>query len=266
MNNEFFRRSAAKHHCDVVEKFALGHMVVVVFGQRDGVACRHTARNNADFVHVVAMLHKFCDDCVSALVIRSDTLVGLGYETRFLCRTRHNLVDGLADVLHGDNLSIVSCRQNRGLVEDIFDIRAREASRKSCKGLEVDVRSKRFVACVYLKYFLSALDVGDVDVDLSVESARTHKCRVENIGTVGCRHNDNGRTCLEAVHLHEQLVERLLSLVVAAAETRASLTTDRIDFVDEDDARHILLRLLEQVSDARRADAYEHLHEVRTAY
>ena len=55
-------------------------MVVVVFGERDGVACRHAARNDTDFVHVVAVLHKFCDDCVSALVIRRDALVAFGDE------------------------------------------------------------------------------------------------------------------------------------------------------------------------------------------
>ena len=42
-----------------------------------------------------------------------------------------------------------------------------------------------------LEDFLSALDVGNVDVDLSVESARTHKCGVKDIRAVGCRHNDD---------------------------------------------------------------------------
>ena len=116
-----------------------------------------------------------------------------------------------------------------------------------------------------LEDFLSALDVGNVDVDLSVESARTHKSRIENVRTVGRRHDDNRAACFETVHLNEELIEGLFSFVVAAAQARASLTSDRVDFVDEDDARHVLLRLLEQISDARCAHAYEHLNEVRTA-
>src|SRR5262249_2223674 len=67
---------------------------------------------------------------------------------------------------------------------------------------------------------------------------------------------------LEAVHLDEQLVQRLLALVVAAAETSAAVTADRVDLVHEDDARRRLLGLLEQVAHARRADADEHLDEV----
>ena len=41
------------------------------------------------------------------------------------------------------------------------------------------------------------------------------------------------------------------------------MATDRVDFVDEDDARRILLGLLEHVAHAASADADEHLDEVR---
>ena len=68
----------------------------------------------------------------------------------------------------------------------------------------------------------------------------------------------------EAVHLDQQLVERLLALVVAAAQAGAALAADRVDLVDEDDARAVLLGLLEQVAHPGGADADEHLDEVRT--
>jgi hypothetical protein len=67
---------------------------------------------------------------------------------------------------------------------------------------------------------------------------------------------------LEAVHLDEQLVQRLLALVVAAAEAGAAVAADGVDLVHEDDARRRLLRLLEEVAHARGADADEHLDEV----
>src|SRR5262249_51975137 len=59
-------------------------------------------------------------------------------------------------------------------------------------------------------------------------------------------------------------VQRLLALVVAAAEAGAAMAADRVDFVDEDDARRVLLRLLEHVAHARGADADEHLDEIGT--
>src|SRR5262249_23619555 len=68
---------------------------------------------------------------------------------------------------------------------------------------------------------------------------------------------------LETVHLDQQLVQRLLALVVAAAEARAAVPADGVDLVHEDNARRRLLRLLEQVANARGADADKHLDEVR---
>ena len=68
---------------------------------------------------------------------------------------------------------------------------------------------------------------------------------------------------VEAVHLDQQLVQRLLALVVAAAQAGAALAADRVDLVDEDDARRVLLGLLEQVAHPGGADADEHLDEVR---
>jgi hypothetical protein len=38
----------------------------------------------------------------------------------------------------------------------------------------------------------------------------------------------------------------------------------RIDLIDENDARLILLGLLEHVADAARADTDKHFHEIRT--
>src|SRR2546430_10284229 len=51
---------------------------------------------------------------------------------------------------------------------------------------------------------------------------------------------------------------------MTAAETGSAMTTDRIDLVDEDNARRILLALFEQVAHARSAHADEHLDKVRT--
>src|SRR4051794_41590292 len=42
------------------------------------------------------------------------------------------------------------------------------------------------------------------------------------------------------------------------------MTTHRVDFIDEDDARRVLLTLFEQIADAAGANADEHLDKVRT--
>ena len=111
----------------------------------------------------------------------------------------------------------------------------------------------------------AALDVGPVDDDAAIEAAGPQQRRIEHVGPVRGRDEDDALVRLESVHLDEQLVERLLALVVPAAETCAAMTADRVDLVDEHDARRVLLALLEQVAHARGADADEHLDEVGAA-
>ena len=64
------------------------------------------------------------------------------------------------------------------------------------------------------------------------------------------REQDHALLLVEAVHLDEQLVERLLALVVTTAEARAAVATDGVDLVDEHDRGRRGLRLLEQVAHA----------------
>src|SRR6266540_3015567 len=104
--------------------------------------------------------------------------------------------------------------------------------------------------------------VGPVDDDLPVEAAGAQQRRVEDVGPVRGGDQDDVVLQLEAVHLDEQLVERLLALVVASAETGSAMAADGVDLVHEDDAGPGLLGLLEEVAHARGADADEHLDEV----
>ena len=110
---------------------------------------------------------------------------------------------------------------------------------------------------------MPAVEVGALDRDLPVEATRAQQRRVEDVGTVGGGDEDDAALDVEAVHLDEQLVQGLLALVVAAAETGAAVPADGVDLVDEDDGGRVGLGLLEQVADAAGADTDEHLDEVR---
>ena len=128
--------------------------------------------------------------------------------------------------------------------------------------LDVHVRGDLLVAHVHFEDLHPLFLRGERDDDLAVEAAGTQQRRVEDIGTVRRGHHDDALGRLEAVHLGEHLVERLLALVVATTEPGAALATDGVDLVDEDDRRCLLARRLEQIAHAGRADADEHLHEV----
>ena len=83
---------------------------------------------------------------------------------------------------------------------------------------------------------LAPAHVRPVHDDLAVEAPGAQQRRVEHVGAVRGRDEDHAVVRVEAVHLDEQLVERLLALVVPAAEARAAMTADGVDLVDEHDA------------------------------
>ena len=68
---------------------------------------------------------------------------------------------------------------------------------------------------------------GRLDRDAAVEAAGAQQRRVEDLGAVGGGQHDHRGVGLEAVHLGEDLVERLLALVVAAAEAGAACRAQR---------------------------------------
>ena len=101
-----------------------------------------------------------------------------------------------------------------------------------------------------------------VDDDLTIEAAGAQERRIEHIRPVGRSDHDHRVLGLEAIHLHEQLVQRLLALVVTATEPGAAVTSNGIDLIDEDDCRGCLLGLIEQVAHTARTDPDEHLDEI----
>jgi hypothetical protein len=117
---------------------------------------------------------------------------------------------------------------------------------------------------VHAKDLFAPSHVGAGNRDPPVEPTRAQNRGVENVGRFVAAMDDDAIVRLEAVHLDEELIQRLLSLVMAAAETGAAMPADGIDFVDEDDARGMFLPLLEEVAHPARTDADEHLDEVGT--
>jgi hypothetical protein len=113
----------------------------------------------------------------------------------------------------------------------------------------------------------SACARGQRDDHLPVEPARPQQRRVQHFGPVGGTKHHDPRCDVETVHLRQQLVERLLALVVKHSRARARpALADRVDLVHEDDRRGGLAGLCEQIAHPRGADADEQLHEAGPGY
>jgi hypothetical protein len=98
-------------------------------------------------------------------------------------------------------------------------------------------------------------------MDAAIETPRPHQGRIEHIRTVGGSQQDHARVFGEAIHLGEQLVKRLLTLIVAAADACAALAAHRIDLIDEHDAGSLFFGLAEQIAHTAGAHTHKQLHE-----
>jgi len=214
-------------------------------------------------VDLVGVLQEEAHQRVSQLVIGRDRALLLREQARFLLRARDHAHDPFLQLCLPDRFPAPPRRQERRLVDHVCEIRPREPRGCRRQHVQIDLPPQRFSLCVNPQDLLPPIPIWPVDHDLPVEPPRAQERRIEDVRPVRGRDQDDVVLHLEPVHLHQQLVQRLLALVIAAAHARPAMATDRIDLVDEDDARTRLLRLLEQVADSRRTYTHEHLHEVR---
>ena len=175
-------------------------------------------------------------------------------------------VAGRLEVLHGDRRDAPAHGVQGRLVDQVGQVGAAHPRRAPGHHRQVDVGSDALVLAVHRQDRQPLGQVGQGNDDLAVETARAQQGRVQDVRPVGGRHHDDAFGGLEAVHLGQHLVERLLPLVVAAAEAGAPLAADGVDLVDENDGRGLLAGRLEQIPNPRGTDADEHLHEVRAGH
>ena len=172
-------------------------------------------------------------------------------------------LQGFLELGHADDLLVATGRQDGGLVDEVREVGAGEARRLARDAFDVNALVERLALGVDPQDLGPAADVGSIEDHLAVETARAQERRVQDVRPVRGGDHDHVGVRIEAVHLDQDLVEGLLALVVRAAETGATLAADRVDLVDEDDARGVALGLVEEVAYAARADADEHLDELR---
>ncbi|CAM3884808.1 hypothetical protein MYFR107205_29655 [Mycolicibacterium frederiksbergense] len=241
-----------------------GHQALVVLGHRHGVTAGAATRQDGDLVDRLDIGHRPGRQGVAALVVGGDLLLVLADDAALAARTTDDPVDGLFQRRAGDDGAVLAGGQQRPLVDDVGQIGTGHPDGALGQALQIGVAGDGLARRVHLENCAPAGQVRVGHRDLAVEPAGTQQGRIQDVGAVGRGDQDDALPLTETVHLDQQLVQRLLTLVVAAAQTGATLTPDGVDLVDEDDAGTVLLGLLEQVTHPGGADADEHLDEVRT--
>ena len=262
--DQFLGRAAAhgEHHAG--KQFVAGVHALVVLVGRHGETAGAAAGENGHLVHALDVLERPRGQRVAALVVGGDLLLVLRDDLAGSTRAADHAVRGLLQRIRGDHVAADAGGEQRGLVKHIRQVRTRHARGALGQSIQVDVLGQRLVLRVHLQNLGTAREVRVGYRNLAVETARAQKRGVQNVRTVRRSQQDHALATGEAIHLHQQLVQGLLALVVATPHAGAALAADGVDLVDKDDARSVLTRLLEQVTHTGRTDTDEHLHKVRT--
>ena len=221
-------------------------------------------RNHGNFINRRITGRKGADKRVSRFVEGDDAPLFFVFFARFLFKTDAYLVDRIVKVGHQYLRMSVADGKQGCFVYDVCKVGARKPDGTVRKRFEVDFGVEFDVLRVNAQDFFPAFYVGAFDRNLPVKAAGAQQRGVENVGTVRRGKNYQAFFVVEAVHFDQQLIERLLPLVVAAAYRIDAAFTDGVQFVDKDNARCFVARLLKKVAHAACADADKHFDKVRT--
>ena len=195
-------------------------------------------------------------------MVGGQLLLVVGHHPALALRAGDDPLDGLLQLGHVDGGLVAPRREQGGLIDQVGQVGTGEPWGGAGQVLGDDALSQRLALGVHVEDLFPAQDVGPVDDDLAVEAPGPEQGRVEDVGPVGGGDHDHTRLGVEAIQLDQQLVQGLLPLVVAAAQSGAAVAADGVDLVDEDDRRSLSLGLLEQVADPAGTDPDEHLDEL----
>src|SRR5438552_103005 len=97
--------------------------------------------------------------------------------------------------------------------------------------------------------------------DMAVEATGTQYGFIQDINTVCRGQYHNGFATIKAVKFDQQLIEGLITLVIAR-DAHRTLTPHCVNFIDEDDTGCRLTSLIEEVAHPAGTDTDKHLNKL----
>mmetsp|Transcript_22074 Transcript_22074/g.37905 ORF Transcript_22074/g.37905 Transcript_22074/m.37905 type:complete len:203 (+) Transcript_22074:1000-1608(+) len=202
---------------------------------------------------------------MSCFMVRDQILDLIRDHSVCLLRTKDDAVQSVVYLLGPNRRLLATSSQNRCFVQKIRQRRSGETRGTTGDRVELDIGRKRLAPRMHIKDGPAFSEIGKVDRDRAVKTARAKKRIVKNVHTIRCRNYNDASVAFEAIHFSEKLIQSLLALIITAASETTSappLTTNSVDFINKHNARGILLGLGKEITHSRSSDTNEHLHEL----
>ncbi len=225
-------------------------------------AAGESTRDDADLVHGLHLLQKHAGENVPDLVISRDLLIFFGDDPAFLFHTQGKLIFCFFKIYHGERILVLICRNQRRFVHEIGEVRPTESGSSARDDFQMDILTERHLRRMNFENLRASFDIRQINRHLTIETPRTQESGIQYIRPICSRDDDHSLVRLKSVHLHQELIQRLFTLVMSTAETRPAMASNRINLIYKGDARRTLFSLRKEVSNSRRTHSHKHLYEV----
>ncbi|KAH3667133.1 hypothetical protein OGAPHI_002782 [Ogataea philodendri] len=205
---------------------------------------------------------------MASLMVRNDPLLVRRQQLALLLQTGNHTLNGLFKVVNVHKRLAVTRSNQRSLVTAVGDVCSgksrRHRGQSSLQILKINIVLQLQTAQMNSKDLLTARKLRVVQVDLSVESSWSQQSRVQNVCSVCTGQNNNVVRRGKSIHLDQQLVQRVFSLVVATGSTAlGTRLSNGVDLVHENDRRCVFSCSLEQLPNSGSTNTNKHLHKLR---
>ena len=201
---------------------------------------------------------------MSHFVVGNDAALFLAEDPVFLLLTNENDFHGLEQILLGNHVSSVLDCQNGSFIDHIGQIGTHRTAGCQRDCFQIDSLIQMNILGMHFQDIHTAFQIRLVHDNSPVKTARSQQRLIQHLRPVGCRQDQQPLGRIKTIHLGQQLVQRLLPLIIAAAQSTVAAFADGIDLINKNDTGRHLLGFLKQVADTGRTHTHKHFHEIRT--
>ncbi len=199
---------------------------------------------------------------VTCLVVRHPLfLIGI-HDSLFFLKPCGDPLNAFVEVLHLNGVTPAASREQCRFVNEIGKFCPAKAWADRCYLLDFHVWIELNTFNMNFEYCCATHHIGAVNEHMSVESSRTHQGLVKSFGAVRRSHHNDSAVGAETIHFDEESIECLFTFVVSPNRIAAASFSQRVEFVNENNARRFGFCLLKHIPDACGTDANKHLNEI----
>ena len=249
----------------MLQHFPSGIKHLVFLRQRHCIArCSHSRRNNGNCINRLHIRQHVKQNGMAGLMISCNLFLLIRNNfTALLCSDSH-LNKGLSNIFLNQISTSIFSRQNSRLIQQVFQLCTCKTSCSLSNLMKIHIVSQRFILGMNLQNLFSSFHIRNSHRHLAIKTSGTQDSRIQDIHAVGSCHNNNAFVDPKAIHLYQQLIQGLFSLIMSTAHTGTSTSCHCINLINKNDTGSVILTILKEVTNPGSAHAHKHFHEIRS--